>query len=74
MGAWGAGVFANDAAADWADDLVRGGSADVVRAALAAAAERSPEADLDADEGCEALAAAEVVAATAGRPLQPDEY
>jgi hypothetical protein len=68
MGAWGAGVFANDTAADWAGDLVEGGSEETVREALATAAE------LDADEGSETLAAAEVVAAAAGRPTAPDAY
>jgi hypothetical protein len=74
MGAWGAGVFANDTAADWAGDLVEGGSEETVREALATAAEPPADAYLDADEGSEALAAAEVVAAAAGRPTAPDAY
>ena len=74
MGAWGGGVFANDDAADWAGDLVDDGSPETVRATLAVAAERSTNDYLEAPEGSEALAAAEVVAAAAGQPVAADSY
>jgi hypothetical protein len=74
MGTWGAGSFANDIAADWAGDLVEDGTPETVREALTSAAD-SPAGDyLDADEGAEAIAAAEVVAAAAGRPCESDAY
>ena len=74
MGAWGAGNFENDSAADWAGDLVERGSPDLVRVALQAAVDGAGQDDLDADVGTEALAAAEVVAAAAGRGGAPNAY
>ncbi len=69
MGAWGAGSFENDIASDWAADLADGGDIDMVRDTLYTAAACPAEEYLESDEGAEALAAAEVVAAAKGRPL-----
>ncbi len=65
MGAWGVGSFENDGALDWLADLQTDGIA-AVRSALSAVvdAEEQP----DAPDCCNALAAAEVVAALAGNP------
>lgn len=63
MGAWGPGSFDNDDALDWLDDLVDGAS-DAIRAAL----EATDAEYLEAPDASSALAAAEVVAAAAGRP------
>ncbi len=68
MGAWGEGILDNDAALDWLGDLEEQGDEFTVRDALEAAADAPPDEYLDADEGQEALVAAEVVAAAAGRP------
>ena len=70
MGAWGAGSFENDAASDWAAALADGGGLEMVRDALTIAATCPIDDELESDEGAEALAAAEVVAAAAGRPLK----
>ena len=66
MGAWGLGAFENDDALDWVAELEEDESGDAVRRALDAAADAGGY--LEAPEGAEALAAAEVVAAAAGRP------
>src|SRR4051794_41896831 len=63
MGAWEVGPFENDTALDWAADL-RSGGAEAVRVALSAAA----DGFLDAREGEEVVAAAEVVASALGEP------
>lgn len=74
MGAWDGSVFGNDTAADWASDLVDAGSVESVVDLLSQVA-ATPEDDiLDADLACEALAAAEVVAAAAGSPVEVDGY
>jgi hypothetical protein len=72
MGTWGAGSFANDIAADWAGAL--DGTAETVRETLATAGDAPVGGYLGADEGVEAIAAAEVVAAAAGRPCESDAY
>lgn len=74
MGTWSGESFGNDTAADWAGDLIDGGSLATVRETLVRAADTAPEDYLDSDEACEAVAAAEVVAAAAGRSLGPDPY
>jgi hypothetical protein len=61
MGAWEAGAFENDTAMDWVADLERVG-AQAVRTALSVAA----DGFLEAPEGEEAVAAAEVVASALG--------
>jgi hypothetical protein len=65
MGAWGAGTFENDAACDWAGDLEAARDLSPVVETLARAIEVEAEI-LDADVGCEALAACEVVARMKG--------
>ncbi len=70
MGAWGAGSFENDIASDWAADLADGGDLEMVRATLETAARCPADEYLESDEGAEALAAAEVVAAAKGRALK----
>lgn len=66
MGAWGAGVFDNDAALDWLDELLSAG-ADGIEATLAAI----PEEDqyIEAGSASQALAAAETVAAARGHAM-----
>ncbi len=70
MGAWGAGSFENDIASDWAADLADGGDVAMLRDTLTAAATCPQDEYLESDEGAAALAAAEVVAAAAGRPVR----
>ncbi len=70
MGAWGAGSFDNDSASEWAADLADGGDLAMVRDTLATAARCPADEYLESDEGAEALAAAEVVAAALGRPVR----
>lgn len=70
MSAWGAGSFENDAASEWAADLADGGDVEMVRDTLMTAARCPADEYLERDEGAEALAAAEVVAAAAGRPVK----
>ncbi len=67
MGAWGHGSFENDDTSDWVYQLEESTDLSPVHAALAAVAdERVPY--LEAPECCAAIAAAEVVAALAGKP------
>ena len=70
MGAWEVGPFENDTALDWVADL-RSGGAEAVRVALSSAA----DGFLDAREGEEVVAAAEVVASALGEPAPnlPDD-
>lgn len=63
MGAWGYLPFENDDALDWLDEL-EGGGADVLREAL----EKTGDGYVGAPEGSVAVAAAEVIAASQGRP------
>lgn len=65
MGAWGSGVFENDAALDWVGELVESGDASRVSAALRSG-RRWWVVYLDAWKSNEALAAAEVVSAACG--------
>jgi hypothetical protein len=69
MGAWGVGTFENDDAGDWVYQLEEANDLDFVRDTLQAAAD--PDGYLEAPTCSMALAAAEVVAALAGRPA-PD--
>jgi hypothetical protein len=69
MGAWGVGTFENDDASDWAYQLEEADGLELVQRTLAEAAD--PRGYLEAPTCSEALAAAEVVAALAGRPA-PD--
>jgi len=65
MGAWGARSFENDDALDWVWELEDSSDDSVVRAALVAV---HGDGDVEAPEAACACAAAEVVAASAGRP------
>ena len=60
MGAWGAGAFDNDDAADWIDELL--GSVDLTPARQALAATMDSDSWLETPEGARAVAAAAVVA------------
>jgi hypothetical protein len=73
MGAWGADSFDNDTACDWAAGLESTKDLSLVRAAIEVAAD--PETEfVDADLGCEALAACEVLARLRGAPGARNEY
>jgi hypothetical protein len=74
MGAWGTGSFENDMAADWGGDLAEDGTPETVRETLIAVAQTPRDAYLESPEASEALAAAEVVAAAAGRPVAATPY
>lgn len=74
MSAWGTGTFDNDTAIEW---LFAFGENDfrLIDRTLAGVANLQEVDVLDADEACEALAAAECVAAACGFPadILPDE-
>jgi len=74
MGAWGEGIFENDAAGDWLDQLVESGKANAIDKALSFAIKAKP-GYLEADEASAALAAVEVIAAARGHRHSdlPDE-
>jgi hypothetical protein len=65
MSAWGDGVFENDQACDWLDQLVETGKPTAIDKALSFAL-KAKTGRLEADEASAALAAAEVVAAARG--------
>ncbi len=67
MGAWGHGPFENDDAGDWIAELEESEDFSVVQAALEAVVR--PGTYLEAPECSTAIAAAEVVAASLGRPV-----
>ena len=69
MGAWGHGSFDNDIALHWVDELDESDDHRLVLDTLAAVTVLSVDGYLAADVACEALAAAEVVAASRGRAL-----
>lgn len=66
MGAWAEGVFDNDTAVDWADELARSDRHQSVADALTEVIQGS----LGIDECSVALVAAEVVAAGRGWPIR----
>ena len=74
MGAWGSGSFENDDAMDWVIDLEEAGDLSILTDAFEAVTDQDAD-DLEAPDCAAALAAAEVVAAMAGRPAAalPDE-
>jgi len=74
MGAWDASVFGNDDAADWGGDLADGDSEMPVHEVLREVAGWAADEYLESSLGSEALAAAEVVAAAAGRPTTVNAY
>src|SRR5918996_298232 len=63
MGAWGAGIFDNDDAADWVYELEQAGDDSVLAETLAAVANAGADAYVEAPDAAAALAAAAVVAA-----------
>ncbi|MCL4266642.1 MAG: DUF4259 domain-containing protein [Anaerolineae bacterium] len=67
MGTWGIGSFENDTAVDWLYDF-EANDFRLIDRTLASVAAMQAVDYLDADEACEALAAAECVAAAAGFP------
>ena len=77
MGVWGVGVFENDDARDWLDQLLENGDVTFLRNALMIVKEQ--KSYLELPECCKALAAAEVVASAIGRkalalPSQVEEW
>lgn len=73
MGAWGHGPFENDDAADWVWELEESDDFSLVESVLKSVVNR--EDYLEAPTCSEAIAAAEIVAAALGRPLDalPEE-
>lgn len=65
MATWGAGVFDNDRALDWLDELERAGEAAITVALELAAIQNLMVAE---PEGSRGLAAGEIVAAAFGHP------
>jgi Domain of unknown function (DUF4259) len=65
MGAWGCGVFENDTALDWANRFSRSPSRRALSEPWYLVSRSGHAGD---DQGIEALAAAEVLAAMAGKP------
>ncbi len=69
MGAWGHRPFQNDDAADWAASLQHRGGRESISAAFVPVLKADEEDKyLEAPAASQAIAAAEVVAALAGRP------
>lgn len=68
MGAWSADPFGNDEASDFADAFLKRPSAEFLSANLRAVSKAPTDADLEAPDCERALAAAEIVAALAGKP------
>lgn len=66
MGAWGTGSFDNDDALDWAFGLEDADGDELLQAAFEAT---SGDEDLESPDCCVALAAAEIVAAWLGEPV-----
>ncbi len=62
MGAWGVGIFDNDDACDWVNELEQSSDLSVILKTLIEVAESSTEQYLESPEASYALAAAEVVA------------
>jgi hypothetical protein len=67
MGTWGIGSFENDTALDWLYDFTANDFRLIDRTLAGVAAMQAVD-ELDVDEACEVLAAAECVAAAAGFP------
>lgn len=67
-GAWGADSFSNDDALDWLNRCIESKDSKVVASALNTAIHSN---SLEASDGAAAVAAAEVVAAAAGKPGKP---
>lgn len=70
MGSWGVLPFENDDALDWVWELEDAEDFTVLEDALDQVASAEPDEYVEAPEAEEALAAAEVVAALLGKPLE----
>ena len=68
MGAWAADSFANDDALDWLQDFVEQPTVEMLRDTLEHITALDADEYLEAPDCCEAIAAAEIVAALAGKP------
>ena len=66
MGAWGSGSFDNDDAADFLAEVVESGDVSLLREVIANVL--SSTEYVEAPDACQAIVAAEVVAAALGRP------
>lgn len=75
MGAWGHAAFENDSALDWVATLEEFDDSTLLRETLERVTQLASNAYLEADPCCEAIAAAEIVAALLGRAADdlPDE-
>jgi hypothetical protein len=74
MGAWESGVFDNDGAMDWVDELEESEGLEAIKSAFETVLEIYDDY-LEVDEASSGLAAAETVAALLGKPAPnlPDE-
>ncbi len=68
MGAWGAGNFENDTALDWIYDLKESRKLRLVEKTISKVVDSRKFIDLNIC--CEGLAAAEIIAALIGKPLE----
>lgn len=68
MGSWGPGSFENDFAVDWVEDLVDGDDVAKIEGTLRTITAAAPADRLSDHVSCEAVAAAEFVAAARGFP------
>ncbi|MDQ8036934.1 MAG: DUF4259 domain-containing protein [Pedobacter sp.] len=66
MGAWGYGSFENDDAADFLDDVTDSGDTSLLREALDNVLTSTEY--VEAPDACQAIIAAEIIAAMSGRP------
>lgn len=73
MGAWSHEPFGNDTACDWAYELEESEGYAVVEDAFNQIIEMSTEEYIDADIGCVAHAAAEVLAKSFGRGVEEED-
>lgn len=71
MGAWDTGVFDNDSALDWLDDIITSGSLDTILIPLKQVVNREKKIlskYVEEPLGSECLAAAEIIATSIGKP------
>lgn len=68
MQAWGTGVFENESANDWLEDLIDSGDLDAIPMAMQGVLEFSGTDEIEAVDCAVALAAAEVVAIANNKP------
>lgn len=73
MGAWDASPFGNDTACDWAYGLEDCDDLSYIEETLQTVLDTG-DAYLDAQQGDEAIAAAEILAALRGKPSSPTAY